>query len=161
MNHGFKYHGLLKDVAVFTIEVPQKDGQSVSFMHYKADKDLNVQKISYADTSLSECNTTTHRSDGSIVPARSSLTTESESIAFLEALMEKDIELKGLGKIADMSFEIIKNYSFKVGFNNDHSTYNYYEGRDFDEALEKAKVNNPRALSIELYEGSMAGKSSI
>lgn len=166
MKYSFKYHGLIRNVAVFTVKTEDgrglgQLGVDVGYHHFKVDEFFNVKKISYQDVDLAKCNTTERRSDGSVVPPRSYLTTEEQTKAFLETLIEKNIELEGIGKVSDKEFQIIKNYALELHFKGNRVSYKYYDGESLEFAINKARLNNPLCVDVHHYKGNMAGKLSI
>lgn len=166
MKYSFKYNGLVKNMAVFTIITDDESGQglmgiNVCHHHYKVDEHMNIQKISYMDMHLGTCNTVEHRLNGVVIPSRADLVTESQTKAFLEALIERDIKVKPFGPISELSLELVKNYAFKIVFPSGSVNFKYYDGIDEESATQKARVNNKIATSIERYEGEMTGKLSL
>ena len=139
MKYAFRYLGLVKNQAVFQIVADDERGLNqagvdVNFYHYKVDEHLNVEKVGYFDKDVSVCCTTVHRADGTVEPPRSVLITESQTKAFYDTLIERNVFLDGLGYLVDLNVDFINNYAFEFTNKSEKRFYKYYDGVDVERA---------------------------
>lgn len=157
MTYDFKYHGLVRNIAVFSIISNNESGTGVVGVdichnHYKVDEHMNIQEITYLDKDLKKCHVTENRPNGITIPSRTNVVTERQSVAFLEALVERKVHLRSLGAISELPLRIVKNYTFKIVSSNGTEKFAYYDGIDEASAHNKARVCNSAAISIEQCE---------
>lgn len=157
MKYSLKYQGNVNDKEVFTVIVDDERGLNQAgvdfrYLHYVADGNLNIKKVSHMDTYITACNTIEHTRGGPVVQSKSNLVTVSQTQALIDTLIAGDVELEGIGKISGIDLRIIKNYLMEISYGS-HVNYKYFDGEDLESAFRKARFNNLAALGITLYGG--------
>lgn len=156
MKAAFKFHGVIKDCFIFTITLI---GPTNHQLHYKMDDSFHVKRIDFDHPDMVTCHTTEYRGNGCVVPARADVVTHEQSKALLGLLIGKKVNVKPMGSLSGIDFQIIQNYAFKIVYPHG-TTYKYYDGVNEAEALSKAKLNNPKG-EADFFKGNMAGRGSV